>query len=79
MCVHEQFFGPCKRGKHSCVSTGSAISFENGACRSAKKQSWSAATRLWCRGPGLSPVAYKPSITLRISAGGGEASPQSRS
>ena len=41
LCVHEQFFGPGKRGKHSCVSSGSAISFENGACRSAKKQSWS--------------------------------------
>ena len=41
LCVHEQFFGPGKRGKHSCVSSGSAISFQNGACRSAKKQSWS--------------------------------------
>ena len=41
LCVHEQLFGPSKRGKHSCVSSGSAISFENGACRSAKKQSWS--------------------------------------
>ena len=41
LCVHEQFFGPGKRGEHSCVSSGSAISFENGACRSAKKQSWS--------------------------------------
>ena len=41
LCVHEQFFGPGKRGKHSCVSSSSAISFENGACRTAKKQSWS--------------------------------------
>ena len=41
LCVHEQFFGPGKRGKHSCVSSGSAISFEKGACRWAKKQSWS--------------------------------------
>ena len=41
LCVHEQFFGPGKRVKHSCVSSGSAISFENEACRSAKKQSWS--------------------------------------
>ena len=41
LCVHEQFFGPGKRGKHSCVGIGSAISFENGACRSAKKQLWS--------------------------------------
>ena len=41
LCVDEQFFGPGKRGKHSCVSSGSAISFENGACQSAKKQSWS--------------------------------------
>ena len=40
-CVHEQFFGPGKRGKHSCVRSGSARSFENGACQSAKKQSWS--------------------------------------
>ena len=40
LCVQEQFFRPEKGGKHSCVSSGSAFSFENGACRSAKKQSW---------------------------------------
>ena len=41
LCVHEQFFGSRKRGKHSCVSSGSAMKSESTACRSAKKQSWS--------------------------------------
>ena len=56
-----------------------AASVTSATVRSHSSALWSVATRKWCHSSYSPQARYNPSKALRISAGGGEASVQSRS